>query len=135
MTVEWPIEIDGFAYRAIPESWLEHPHAVDRDGDGPRLFAVSAAAYGGRTLKVRYAEPRTGEVLQMIMPAREYGGGLVPEGLLDGAGWTRSRTPPPAVEPVDVLRQPELEHLQELWTGQGPANLDQVALHVGGVSI
>jgi hypothetical protein len=120
MPEDWTIEFEGFEFAPIPESWLDHPHAEDCDRyDGPRLFAVSAATYGSRTLKVRYAESRTGEVLVLQLPAQRHNGGVVPQGLLTGEGWTRSRYPPPRIDPMDLLRPVEEEHLQELWAGRG----------------
>jgi len=85
MTEDWTIEFEGFEFAPIPQSWLAHPHAEDRERhEGPRLFAVSAATYGRRTLKVRYGEPRTGEVLVLRLPACEHDTGVVPEGLVAG---------------------------------------------------
>ena len=121
MTEEWTIEFEGFAFAPIPQSWLAHPHAEDRERhEGPRLFAVSAATYGRRTLKVRYGEPRTGDVLVLQLPAEALDdGGIVPEGLLTGTGWNRSLTPSPRTDPRDVLRAVEEEHLRGLWADTG----------------
>jgi hypothetical protein len=121
MPEDWTIEFEGFEFAPIPQSWLDHPRAEDRDRhDGPRLFAVSAATYGSRTLKVRYGEPRTGDVLVLQLPAGALDdGGIVPEGLLTGTGWNRSLTPSPRTDPRDVLRAVEEEHLRELWADTG----------------
>ena len=116
MPEDWTIEFEGFAFAPITQSWLAHPHAEDRERhEGPRLFAVSAATYGRQTLRVRYGEPRTGEVLVLRLPACEHDTGVVPEGLVTGEGWTRSLTPSPRTEPRDVLRAPEQEYLRTLW--------------------
>jgi len=120
MAEGWTIAFDGFEFAPIPQSWLDHPRAEDRDRhDGPRLFAVSAATYGSRTLKIRYAESRTGEVLVLQLPAQRHNGGIVPQGLLTGEGWTRSLTPSPRTDPRDVLRAVEEEHLRGLWADTG----------------
>jgi hypothetical protein len=121
MTEEWTIEFEGFEFAPIPQSWLEHPHAEDRGGQkSPRLYAVSAATYGCRTLWVRDGEPRSGDVLILQLPANELDSrGIVPEGLLTGVGWSRSLYPPARTEPRDVLRTPEERHLRELWAGRG----------------
>lgn len=127
------IEFEGFEFAPIPRSWLAHPHAEDREShDTPRLFAVSAATYGRRTLKVRYGEPRTGEVLVLRLPACEHGAGVVPEGLVTGTDWTRSLTPSPRNEPRDVLRAPEQEHLRALWADSSLLPGGQRAVTDGG---
>jgi hypothetical protein len=121
MTEDWSITFERFEYGPIPQSWLDHPCAEDRGGqEWPRLFAVSTAPYGRRTLKVRYGEPRTGNVLILQLPADELdSGGIVPESLLTGAGWSRSLYPPARAEPRDVLRTPEQRHLRALWADTG----------------
>jgi hypothetical protein len=134
MPDDWAIEFEGFEFAPIPRSWLAHPHAEDREShDTPRLFAVSAATYGRRTLKVRYGEPRTGELLVLQLPAAGLDdGGIVPEGLLTGTDWTRSLTPSPHNEPRDVLRAPEQEHLRALWADSSLLPGGQRAVTDGG---
>jgi len=134
MPEDWTIEFEGFAFAPIPQSWLAHPHAEDRERhEGPRLFAVSAATYGRQTLRVRYGEPRIGNVLVMQQPAAALdGGGVVPEGLPASDGWARSRAPPPGVDPRDVLRAAEQEHLRALWADTGLLPAGQRAVTDGG---
>ena len=135
MPEDWTVAFDGFEFAPIPQSWLYHPAAKDRvQYGGPRLFVVSAATYGSRTLKIRYAGPRTGEVLQMMSPAREHNGGIVPKGLVTRTGWTRSRYPPPRVDPMDLLRPVKEEYLRKLWAGRGmlPGETQRRAVADGG---
>jgi len=136
MTEDWTIEFEGFEFTPIPKSWLEHRYAEDRrDHEGPRLFAVSAATYGRQTLRVRYGEPRTGNVLVMRQPARKRNNGVVPESLQNGTRWARSRSPPPRVQPRDVLRAPEQEHLRALWADTGLLPDPPYAVADGGESV
>ena len=61
----YALKIDGDAYKPIPESWLEHPRAIDvREGESEhRLYAVSVAVASPRMIRVRYAHPISFEVL------------------------------------------------------------------------
>lgn len=116
-TDDWPVScnIDSFDYQPVPRSWLDHPAAEDRDiRTGPKLLAISAAPYGSRTLRVRYAHPWNGKVLVCQLPATPRKSGVVPEGLEDGTGWSRSLRPGPT-DPHDLIRGPEIEHMQRLW--------------------
>jgi len=114
----WPVTWDGdsFEYKPIPESWLRHPDAYARAARaGPQLLAVSVATYGPRTLRVRYAHPRTGKVLVGQTGGEQHNGGVVPSGLKYRTGWPRSLRPGPS-EPVDELRPVEVEHMQAVWS-------------------
>jgi hypothetical protein len=89
VTPDWTLDIDGRTYHPIPESWLAHPSALDRDNcAGPRLFAVSAATIGSKTVRVRYAQPRTGQVLvcQTAGETPAWADGVVPRALVTGYG-------------------------------------------------
>ena len=133
MSEGWAVETDGFEYYPIPGSRLAHAEDRDEYG-GPRLPAVPAATYGKRTLKIRYAHPQTGAVLQMFVPAQKHEGGLVPEGLPTGEGWSRSLGRPPGSESIGVLRALKREHLRELWADRGvfPGKQQRVAADGGG---
>lgn len=112
----WPVEIDGDEFHPIPESWIEH----GRDnGEGrPRLYAVSAAVImDGRALRIRYAHPRSVNVLQYTVGAVENGdgSGYIPAQLPKvGENWARSIVPY-GEDPQDVLRSPESDHMRSLW--------------------
>lgn len=113
--MSWPVTWDGDGYEPLPESWVAHPDAEDRDArQGPRLLAVSAGVRSSSLLRVRYAHPQTGEVLVSSTNATEGDGGFVPTGL-DGQGWPRSLRPGRS-EPVGRLRGCEWEHIQALWS-------------------
>lgn len=115
----WPVScaVDDLDYRPVPRSWLVHPAAEDRDlRTGPKLLAVSAARYGSRTLRVRYAHPWNGKVLVCQTGGIERDGGVVPEALENRTGWPRSLRPGPS-DPHDQIRSVEIEHMQQLWSG------------------
>jgi len=114
MTERWPVVIDDQEYSPIPESWIEHGHD---DGDGQhRVYAVSAASGVRDILHVRYIHPSTPKVLRALMQSAENptGDGVVPSMLATYQTWPRSIIAD-GVEPVDVARKLELEHLRELW--------------------
>jgi len=122
----WPVSWtgDSLDYHPVPQSWLDHPAAEDRDARaGPRLLAVSAARYGSRTLRVRYVQPRNGQVLITQTGGIERGGGVVPSGLETMTGWPRSLRPGPS-DPHDEARRCEREHLRAVWGEvlDGPAD-------------
>jgi len=115
---DYTVEIDGDEFQPIPESWLDHPSAVDgREGEGPpRIYAVSAARLSSRCLKIRYAQPKTNNVLQFTTGAAPgpEGDGYVPAQLREpGETWQRSMVP--VSRPMDVLRVEEIAHFRELW--------------------
>jgi hypothetical protein len=114
---EWPIERDGHQFRPLPESWLAHPAAEDPDKDGPRCLAVSCEIRGGRILRVRYAHPVSGNVVETVSGAASIpdGDGYGPVGLVNATGWPRSFVPSPG-EPTDTIRSCERDHLQKLWS-------------------
>jgi hypothetical protein len=109
----WPLTIDGHEYRPVPESWIQHG-IDDRTGEGPQLIAVSAAAWRGR-VRVRYLHRRANTVGQLIEPAVEGEGGLIPR-RLTSASWPRSIVAS-QLEPVDVARHPEIEYAEEVLDG------------------
>lgn len=118
---DYALEIEGDEFQPIPESWLDHPMAVDAGAGEPRLYAVSAALRTPRVLVVRYAQPRTNNVAQYSLGAMQgpNGDGYVPSNLREaGKTWGRSIVPGPRVEPRDVLRTTEIEHFRDLWAGR-----------------
>jgi len=121
---DYSVAFEGVEFGPIPRSWLNHPNAYDRDRrGGPRLLAVSAAAYRPKTLRVRYAHPRTGQILVCQTAGHEGDDGTVPRALVNGSGWPRSLRPGRS-DPMDVLRVAEEQHLEGLWA-------DRVELPVG----
>jgi hypothetical protein len=119
----WPVEFNGREFEPIPESWITHPDAVDRDRRrGARLLAVSAAPRGSRTLRIRYAHPTEPYVLVCETPGERHNGGVVPAGLvLTGRTWPRSLR---ATEPTDGRRRCEREHMAEIWSDRVPRTPD-----------
>jgi hypothetical protein len=114
--MSWPVEFDGHEYQPIPKSWIEHPESYYRQQrDGPRLFAVSAAAITGKTLRIRYLHSKNPGVLVCQTAAREHNGGPVPEALVNCTGWPHSLHPGQS-EPKDVRRDCEAEHFEVLWS-------------------
>lgn len=114
---DYAVEVAGDTFRPVPESWLDHPHSVDRRPESSvRLYAVSVAQRSPRCLVVRYAQPRTNNVLQYTCGAATGpDGGPVPSNLLEtGRSWARSL--PPADEPQGVLRVQEIGHFRDLWS-------------------
>lgn len=113
---EWKVESDGNEFHPLPESWLDHPAAVDPDKDGPRCLAVSCLVRGGRILRVRYAHPLSGNVIETVGGASQNptGDGYVPASLVDGSGWPRSFVPAPG-SPVDEVRTCERRHMRDIW--------------------
>ena len=106
---------DRFDYKPIPASWIRHPAAYDRSRrTGPRLLAVSAATYGSRTLRIKYAHPRTGMYLVAQTPAESHKTGTVPQALKNHSGWPRSRRPG-LTDPKGRLEDVEVEHMQTIW--------------------
>jgi hypothetical protein len=118
---EWPLEIDAQEYHPLPESWVEHG-IDDRDPDGPQLLAVSAGTFRN-IIRVRYAHPRYDSVGEMRFPGTGHNDGLVPEGLPDS--WPRS-VGAAALDPVDIRRKPEQQHLETLWADRVDDVLEEV---------
>ena len=114
---EWPVERDGHKYQPLPETWLGHPHACDSEKVGPRCLAVSCEIRGGRILRVRYAHPVSGNVVETVGGAASISGGdgYGPVGLVNATGWLRSFVPSPG-DPTDTIRSCERDHLQSLWS-------------------
>lgn len=113
--MNWPVEHDGFEYEPIPPGWIEHENAYDANHDerlGPDTYAVSAALYGSRTLRVRYLQPRTENIYITQTGAIEREDGHAPEALATGR-WPRSRIT--QSQPNDVARKVELDHFWNLW--------------------
>jgi hypothetical protein len=114
--MSWPVEFDGHEYQPIPKSWIEHLESYYRQQrGGPRLFAVSAAAITGKTLRIRYLHSKNPGVLVCQTAAREHNGGPVPEALVNCTGWPHSLHPGQS-EPKDVRRDCEAEHFEVLWS-------------------
>ena len=116
MNSSWPVEWAGYEFQPIPESWIRAQTAVDSDQRaGPKLLAVSAASKNdGKELLVRYGEPTRRNVLVQWMVATNGQEGVIPNSLASGSGWARSLRPG-RNDPVDDLREVELQHLEELW--------------------
>ncbi|NLV10660.1 hypothetical protein GOC74_12065 [Halomicrobium mukohataei] len=114
--MSWPIEIDGQTFDPIPASWISHPDAADRRAGSPRIYAVSATTdYNGKRLQIRYAHPTEPYVLVYTTGAYAIdNGGVVPAGLVErGSHWPRSIVP--RTDPTDIVREPEREHMIEVW--------------------
>lgn len=112
---EWPLVIDGDDYSPIPESWLSWGYDDGREGE-TRLYAVSAAVPTPAFVKIRYAHPTTPKVLVAETAAAQNsaGDGYIPASLANRRTWPRSTTPQ-GQPPSDVARDPEFDHLRELW--------------------
>lgn len=121
---EWLVESNDRSYRPIPESWLEHPRSIDEDGHGPRCLAVSVYIFGGRVLRVRYAHPVSGNVVETFGTATSNpdGDGYVPWELANGQLWRRSLIPSPDPQ-LDTARTCEMRHMRDVWGDR----LDDVA--------
>lgn len=123
MTDDYRLEIDGDEYRPVPESWLEHPSAVDHDEGAPaeavRLYATSVAVVAdGTRLRVRYTHPRSPDVLTRSMAATEgqYASERVPRAFeRDGLVWAKTYVPGRFDEPDGTIRRPERDHFIDLW--------------------
>lgn len=121
----WPVEFDGWRYKPIPESWIDHPNAVDHDSVAPpdavRLFAVSVGiAPNGRIVKIRYLHPKGGKVRCLWTSScsgPQAGKTRVPCSLRPPYrhAWPRSYVPSDGEEPDDVAREEEREHFGEVW--------------------
>lgn len=133
---QWPVEIDEFEYYPIPETWLTHRNAYNRDRRvGPLLFAVSVAEWG-KSIRVRYINPINGLVLLgctngVASEKEEYWGNvtvtegqtsqrditacsLIPQAFISGVGWPRTLHPGQN-PPTDIFHPAEKAHLIELW--------------------
>jgi len=110
----WPLAIDGHNYYSIPRSWLVHG-VDDRDGEGPQIYAVSVAPWRD-SLRIRYAHPVGGRVGQVIEPATDGDGGLIPR-RLPRESWPRSYLAS-RLEPVGTVRQAEYRVLDARWDTQ-----------------
>jgi len=108
--IEWQTE----QYRPIPEWWLDAQGAVDRDGDGPRLFAVSYAVRPRKELRVRYCHPTLPRAISEVTAAIETDRGIAPAGLNTVPRWPRSVCVD-GRNAEDVTRPDEARHLRELW--------------------
>lgn len=129
----WPVEIDGRAYQPIPESWIEH--GVDVNSGEPRLYAVSVAHDADADLlRVRYAHPKTGNILEATTGACEGDDGIIPCAMASRTGnWPRSLVPTRDEEPVGMTRRPEPAYLRELWADRVAAIKADPAVADGGV--
>ena len=68
----WPIEIDGAEYAKIPENWIKAGEdEPPQYATTPRLYAVSAHVLSRKCIRIRYAHPRTSNVLAATCGARE----------------------------------------------------------------
>jgi hypothetical protein len=113
---EWPVEWDGDDYWPLPESWLDHERAYDRDQcAGPQLLATSVALRTGTTIRVRYLHPTAPQVLVCQTAAVTREDGVGPAALENGSEWPRSLRPGLS-DPVDTPALCEREHLRELWS-------------------
>lgn len=131
MTDDWPVEIRDFDYHPIPESWLEHPRAyASRGPDGPVVYAVSAATYGSKTLRIRYIHPATKQMHGAQTAAKQRDNGAVPLALVNGRGWPRSKVA--TMRPVGAARNVEIQHFRELWEERLEDELDPRAIADGG---
>lgn len=115
---EWPIHNNGVSYHPIPDSWIEHGR--DEPGVTRSIYAVSVGRVAKRTLSIRYLAPTKPKVLDVTTAAAPHPTEteLVPADLANNHSWLRSVTVPKGVEPSDVARSPEIEHLRELWGGR-----------------
>lgn len=116
---DYAVDIDGLTYRPVPESWRDHPSAVDTNSGRPRLFAVSIAVDTDlRELVVRYAHPDSEQVVAIHCAAHfdEDDGTVGPAAFAEGYGtWARSVVAPPGLDAEDVMRAPEIDHFDTLW--------------------
>jgi len=116
MSDDWPISVGREEYHPIPASWIEFGHDAG-DGDGTRIYAVSVAAVPGTRglLAIRYLHPRSEQTLRVTTKGapNPTGDGLIPASLRQYHDWPRSRLA--YADPTGSAREPEIEHLQELW--------------------
>jgi hypothetical protein len=110
---DWPVEYDGYEFFPIPESWIAHDNAHDRDGSPDQLYAVSAAAVGG-TIKVRYTHATKPGVLVPETSWLAVDDGYVPRALAT-TGWPRS-LPIYRDQPAAHRERCETRQLADLWS-------------------
>jgi hypothetical protein len=119
--MSYPVEINNLRYRPVPENWIRAGRD-DRSPDGPQLLAVSVAILRNR-LKIRYAHPRYESVAEVYYPTIETDAGLLPDSSTFDNSWPRS-IGASDLDPVDVVRDEEREHLADLWSDHIGSVLD-----------